>query len=44
LDRAVIDDLKAMAKEKLDRQKIVNLEDINKIRKEKNETISFSLL
>lgn len=38
LDRAVIDDLKAMAKEKLDRQKIVNLEDINKIRKEKNET------
>ena len=38
LDRAVKDDLKAMAKEKLDKQKIINLEGINKIKKEKNET------
>lgn len=43
LDRAVIDDLKAMAKEKLDRQKIVNLEDINKIRKEKMKQVNRKL-
>ena len=37
LDKAVKDDLKAMAKQKLDKDKIIRLDEVNNIRKEKTK-------
>lgn len=37
LDKAVKEDLKAMAKQKLDKDKLINYEELNQIKKEKNK-------